>query len=144
MRTVLHTADEEVLLDLGEEHSAEGLHDHLVVWTSSPFDLNATAVSGQYDSDQSNWMTVYQKIFWHALKQHNSAINSGSISTYLTLSNPEGIALTPYGQMVWLQSASSFCPVSWRHSDSTGGLSTAAVLLIIATEQLLEFALKKN
>lgn len=79
----------------------------------SPFNLQAPGVRDQYHSDQcrlDDFLLTF--LFWKALKQHNSAINSSSISTYLPPSGPEGIALTPYGQMVWLQSANSICPVS--------------------------------
>lgn len=73
-------------------------------------------------------------------RRFNSAVHSGSLPTYLPQSNPEGRALTPYGQTVWLQSARSFCQVSCRRSDSTGGLSAAAVPLVTDTERLWSFA----
>lgn len=79
-------------------------------------------------------MSQNQYTCWHALKQHNSAINCSSISTYLPLSSPEGIALTPYGPdslvTVWLQSADSLSSQLNAHctSDGTDGCSTAAEL----------------
>lgn len=48
MRAVPHTADDEVLEDVEEEHLALCLHDHLEVLTVSPFGLKATDVRDQY------------------------------------------------------------------------------------------------
>lgn len=90
---------------------AVGLHNHLVVWTFS-----TTGGRDQYNSDQFHLDYVLPKYIWQTLKQPNSDISSSSIPSYLPLSRPDGIALAPYDQMVWLQSASSICPVSWMHA----------------------------
>lgn len=82
------------------------------------------------------WPTTVKMIQINSIsRRFNRAIHCGWLPAYLPQSNPEGRALAPYGQTVWLQSARSFCQVSCRRSDSTGGLSMAAVPLITDAER---------